>query len=216
MSKASDLALSTLILALSVASPASAEPEPKPALEIPDATDTVSASLQLDPSLAWSDIWGDLSHARRVTQSVSAGPSIGLDAAYGLSRTVQLGIWGRLDDYSTSSSCGACSGQSFALGPSFTYRLAQGTRLDPWAAIGIGYSFTSIHTADAKLKFSGPEWARLALGADWYVGSQVLIGPFAELMLGTNAQVPSGDDSGGPHFRVAAGLRLGFASNARR
>jgi len=216
MSKASALALSALIVTLSVAFPASAEPEPPPALEIPDATDTVSESLQLNPTLAWTDIWGDLSHARRVTQSVNGGPSIGLDAAYGLSRTVQLGLWGRLDDHSNASGCGTCSGQTFALGPDFTYRLAQGTRFDPWAAIGIGYSFTSIQTADAKLKFSGPEWTRLALGADWYLGSQVLLGPFAELMLGTNAQVPSGDESGGPHFRVAAGLRLGFATSARR
>ncbi|GEM_PF-1110826 len=216
MSKARGLELSTLIVALSVVFPASAETEPQAALEIPDATDTVSESLQLNPSLAWTDVWGDLSRARPMTQVVSSGPSVGLDAAYGLSRSFQLGLWGRLDDYSNSSSCGTCSGQRFALGPDFTYRLAQGTRLDPWAAIGIGYSFTSIRTADAKLKFSGPEWARLAMGADWYLGSFVRLGHFAELMWGTHAQVPSGDEAGGLHFRAAAGLRLGFATTARR
>lgn len=216
MLKARELALSTLIVVLSVVFPASAEPEPQAALEIPDATDTVSESLQFTPSLAWTDVWGDLSHARPMTRVVSGGPSVGLDAAYGLSRSLLLGLWGRFDDHSNSSSCGACSGQTFALGPDFTYRLAQGTRLDPWAAVGIGYSFTSIRTTDAKLKFSGPEWARLAMGADWALGSFVHLGPFAELMWGTHAQVPSGDEAGSLHFRAAAGLRLGFASTARR
>ncbi|MDX2051130.1 MAG: hypothetical protein SFV15_01985 [Polyangiaceae bacterium] len=185
-------------------------------VEIPDAPDTLSQSLQLFASASWVDVWGELSEGKAVRRSLGSGPSIGGEALYGLSRDVALGLWGHWDEYSAPSSCSGCSGHSVAFGPSVTYRLTQGTRLDPWASFGMGYSFTSVKVTGTELSFSGPEWARLGLGADWYLGSSILLGPFAELTVGQNQTVPSDGSEGAAHFRLLGGLRVGLTTTSRK
>lgn len=222
------LALLSLLVALSANSKSQAAPRPTGSLpqaaplpsdssDSPTGRDSLTGSLHLSPSVAWVGPWGELSGSRSAARSLGNGVGLGLDAQYGLSRTLQIGAWGHLDEYAGADTCSTCSAESIALGPTVSYRLAQGTRFDPWVSVGTGYSFTSARTADAaEANFSGPEWLRLALGGDWYLASMFTLGPFGEFTFGTNDATPVGESRGGLHFRVATGIRFSFATGKRR
>jgi hypothetical protein len=178
-----------------------ADPD-QPVLEpIPDARDLRSGHLTLGAAAGAK--WGLGSLSDTLTQRSEVGPGLALDLdlGIGLGRNLVLGAWGEFDTFSAPSACSLCSAKSFAGGPFLRYHPVQGARFDPWGALAVGERQIKIDDGGRSRTYSGIEFLRLTLGADWYASSKLAIGPYLELNVGTY----SGDSI---HTDLGTGLRL--------
>lgn len=186
-----------------VVSPADVD---EPVLEpIPSARDLLGGHVILAGALGAKWPFGSLNDQQ--TQRSELGPGLGLnlDLGVGLSRNVVLGAWGEFDTYSAPPRCAACSAKSFAGGPFLRYHAVQGARFDPWASLGVGVRQTNIDNGGKSSEhFFGAELLRLSLGADWYATSNIAVGPYVELDMGSYGRF----DLGTLHTDLGTGLRL--------
>lgn len=142
-------------------------------------------------------------------QAFGTGLTARIDAGYGVSRSVALGVFGSFTTYADGDACKSCAGKSFAVGPFVRYQLSQGLRFDPWLLLGGSYRRVSFTDGDAtSRRFSGLEWLHLELGADYYVFSGLGLGPYAALGLSSFTTRPSGSGSAAVNTELSAGLRL--------
>lgn len=162
--------------------------------------------------LPFADIAPDLP----ASSAVSAGPAFGANAGVGLSRHTVLEIAGSYALLSGSARCSTCSGQSLDLGLGLVYHLAQGIAFDPWVSYAAGYrQVTFDGTAQTSrvvrtfsdTRFHGLDFARLALGGDFYPVPQIGVGLFLEVDTGTYISRPS-DLGRSVYGYFQAGLRL--------
>lgn len=72
------------------------------------------------------------------------------------------------------------------------YHLVEGTRFNPWLALGVAYRHISWNFDRART-LDSIEFARLTLGGDWYVTSLFAVGPVVGLGLDTAYSEPSGE-----------------------
>jgi len=174
-----------------------AEPD-QPLLEpIPNARDTLGGHFVLGASLGVKWPFGSLDDGVKQRSALGAALAVNLDVGYGISRNVVLGAWGEFDAHSSPSSCGACSGKSFAGGPFIRYHIVQGTRFDPWGALAVGVRSTSVETGSGKDSYFGADLLKLSLGGDWYPTSKIGFGPYVTFDLGTyNSTLHSGLGTG--------------------
>ena len=110
------------------------------------------------------------------------------------------------------SDCTDCAGRAFGIGPFVRYHLSQGLRFTPWITAGLGYrqlSFLDDERA-SKQKYSGMEWLRLELGADYYILSSFGIGPYGTLSLSSYSSRPAAAGDARVNTELSAGLRLLF------
>jgi hypothetical protein len=116
-------------------------------------------------------------------QSTLLDPGVGfrLDAAYGVSRTVMVGLYGELSLPDGSSTWGGTKAQSIAVGPFVRYHLVQGVRFDPWIGFGAGFR----RTGSGDQSYTGFDFARIQLGGDFYGLSNMGFGPLIEFAMGT-------------------------------
>jgi hypothetical protein len=178
----------------------------EPVLEpIPNARDLLGGHVVLAGALGAKWPFGSLNDQQTQRSELGPGLALNLDLGVGLSRTVVLGVWGEFDDYSAPPLCAACSAKSFAGGPFLRYHAVQGARFDPWAAFGVGVRQTNIDNGGQSSEhFFGAELLRLSLGADWYATSNIAIGPYVELDMGSYGRF----DLGTLHTDLGTGLRL--------
>jgi len=170
------------------------EPD-SPLLEpIPDARDTLGGHVIVGASAGAKWPFGSHSNA------LGTGLGLNLDLGYGLGRNLVLGAWGEFDTYSAASWCGGCSGKSFAGGPFLRYHLVQGTRFDPWGSIAVGVRGTTVDLGLSSATHVGPEYLKLTLGGDWFVTSNVALGPYLTFDLGSYGA--------SSHSGLGTGLRL--------
>jgi hypothetical protein len=173
---------------------------------IPDAEDRLGGHFVLGaavgPKWTFGALNGDQSQHSQLGRP---GLALNLDLGAGITRSVALGVWGEFDDYGAPPECSLCSSKSFAGGPFLRYHVVQGTRFDPWGMFGIGVRQTNIQNGGRSDEhFFGAELLRLSFGADWYATSNIAIGPYFQLAMGTY----------GPlyidrlHTDVGTGLRL--------
>jgi hypothetical protein len=184
-------------------------PEENPEPEItPPAKDTRTGHFQLGGSIG--GVWpvGSFDSATYQSDLLGFGLSTLLDVGYGVSRSVVVGAWGEFDTFDTTRACGQCSAHSFAFGPLIRYHLVQGLRMDPYATIAMGFRTTRIENPVLARKYSGIEWARVALGTDWYPIPNVGFGPYLDLALGVYGNRPDATIGKEIHASLGAGLRL--------
>jgi len=186
-----------------VVSPADVD---EPVLEpIPNARDLLGGHVIFAGALGAKWPFGSLNDRQTQRSELGPGLALNLDLGVGLSRNVVLGVWGEFDDYSAPPLCPACSAKSFAGGPFLRYHAVQGARFDPWASLGVGVRQTNIDNGgQTSAHFFGAELLRLGLGADWYATSNVAIGPYVELDMGSYRRF----DWGTLHTDLGTGLRL--------
>ncbi len=168
-----------------------AEPD-QPVLEpIPNARDLLAGHFELGAALGAKWPFGSFNSIE--TQRSVLGPALALnlDLGVGLSRSVVLGVWGELGEYSSPPDCPACASKSFAGGPFLAYHVVQGTRFDPWGSLAVGVRQTNIDNTGSighsSQHFLGAEFLRLTLGGNWYASSNVAIGPYFELDMGSDS-----------------------------
>ncbi|HXK20899.1 MAG TPA: hypothetical protein VNG33_23975, partial [Polyangiaceae bacterium] len=89
------------------------------------------------------------------------------------------------------------------------YQLQQGLRFDPWLTLGGGYHQVSVNDqAGTRQTFSGIQWLRLELGADYYVFSGLGLGPYATLGLSSYGSRPSSAGSAAVNTELSVGVRF--------
>jgi len=186
-----------------VVTPADAD---EPVLEpIPNARDLLGGHVVFAGALGAKWPFGSLNDQQTQRSELGPGLALNLDLGVGLSRNVVLGVWGEFDAYSAPPRCAACSAKSFAGGPFLRYHPVQGARFDPWASLGVGVRQTNIDNGgQSSERFFGAELLRLSLGADWYATSNIAIGPYVELDMGSYGRF----DLGTLHTDLGTGLRL--------
>lgn len=180
------------------------EPEPVP---VPAAADLLGGHPLLGLSGKLVLPFGELDDERSFGDRAGVGYGVAGDLGIGLSRSVELGVWGDYARYADDDDCPDCETTSFGVGPYLRYHLVQGMRFDPYLLLGVGYrSLTTSNQAFDETD-AGLAWLKLALGGTWYALSQVGFGPYLELELATITDPPRGADPA-VLGTFAAGLRL--------
>ena len=161
------------------------------------------------------------------TEEVSqTGWSFGGIVGIGLSRYAVLEAFGSytlLDGSCTD--CDVPDGQpdpdlrarSYDAGLGFYYHLAQGIAFDPWISYGVAFRSFSFTAPDSALfldgrgegTYTGLDFARIAIGGDFYPVPGFGFGPFVELDLGTYVDRPEPVDPTNAGPSVHAFFQLG-------
>jgi hypothetical protein len=169
----------------------------------------VGPSGSLDGDLAPSEV-------------ADAGPSFGGIVGIGLSRYAVLeafGSYALLD-----GGCPGCKARSFDAGLGFSYHLAQGLAIDPWISYGVAFrsfeyealGLEDLEPSEYSGSYMGLDFARIAIGADFYPVPGFGFGPFVELDLGTFVDRPDRDPNpmeetpGSVHAFFQLGVRVAF------
>jgi len=191
--------------------PPAEEPDedgPEPPLVTP-APDTLGGHIQLSPSFGYVDPFAKLEAGVSQSDAMGSGWGLGLDAAYGVSRSVMVGVWGQYQSLGGPDSCSACSASSTAFGAFVRYHLVQGMRFDPWMAAGLGYRITKLSGIADDPTYSGIEWLRLQVGGDWYAFDAIGFGPFLELDMGRySSRSPGSVSDAANHWTFSTGARI--------
>lgn len=174
------------------------------------APDLVENRLFIMPRAEFVAPFGELSQGVDFGEQLGSGLGLSMELSYGLSRTVALGAWGTFRTFLGGDDCGECTGKTFAGGPFIRYHLVQGTRLDPWLALGLGFENVEVSSSTTE-RFFGPTWLRAAVGADWYLLPWLNLGPSFALSATTFTHQPALRDSGTAiQFMLGLGLGLGI------
>jgi hypothetical protein len=146
------------------------------------------------------------------------GLGLGIDASIGvgLSRHAEIDVSGTYALMQSGGRCPLCSGDHAAANLGFTYHLAEGVALDPWARLGAGYRTADYENAaggPAALvsgRYHGIDFADLSLGATFFPTPSFGLGPFLAADVGTYVSRPAASNgaTGGP--RAYAFFQLGF------
>jgi hypothetical protein len=177
---------------------------------VPRAPDLLGKHVLIGAAIGPTWALGKLASNVPAARALDLGVNLHADAGFGLSRTVAVGVWGSFSSYGDGSSCDACSGTAFGVGPFVRYHLSQGLRFAPWMLLGAGYRHVSYDALDGKNTFGGAEWLRLELGADYYVVSGLGLGPYASLGLSSYWSRPEATRRAAVSTELGAGLRVFF------
>jgi hypothetical protein len=178
------------------------EPEPK----VVPARDTVGGHLAVGAAVGLFVPFGSVDSSIAQSKIIGSGLLLGGDITYGVSRTVMVGLYGEVAMPSGSGPWSGQNASSIAAGPLLRYHLVQGTRFDPWLSYGIGFRRLSSGNAS----YTGIDWARLALGGDWYAASNLGFGPLLELSMGTFVDSSGSLGSKAVNAEFVLGARLVF------
>jgi hypothetical protein len=183
--------------------------EPKRPL-VPPAKDLLGAHILVGAGVSPTWSLGKLSSDVAASEGLGTGVAAHLDAGIGLSRFIAVGVFGTFAGYTSGDSCGSsCRGQALSVGPFVRYHLLQGLRFDPWLSLGGGYRQLSFKTeGGARQRFTGVEWLRLELGADYYAFSGFAFGPYGALGLSSFSNRPNDAGSASVSTELSVGLRL--------
>jgi hypothetical protein len=219
--------------ALTISATAAADPPAEPPAApiehdlpgpIPAAADKLGGHWMLRAGPLLSLPFGALDTKRDFTDTAGAGFGASADLGVGLTRSLVFGGWFEYAAFGGSESGCDCNARSLAFGPFARFHLVQGMRFDPWLSLGLGYRRIAAHgpalpltdaqrRAGSSFDYSGFD-ARVELGGDWYMLSQVAFGPYAGLALGTLTERPSGN-GGTVYGSFSAGLRVAFDVQGR-
>lgn len=138
--------------------------------------------------------------------TLDAAGSVDLRVGVGLDRYLVLGLDGGYARL-VGATCDGCYGDSFDVGASLAFFVAQGFAFEPWASYGVGYRHTTLSLGAAPTTtFHALEFARLAIGGSYFPVASFGLGPYLGADLGLR------NLGGAPVFYAAfdGGLRLTF------
>ena len=145
-------------------------------------------------------------------RSVSSyGLGVGGTVGIGISRYAEIDVTGIYGIFAPPGDCTNCSSDTVAASLGFTYHLAQGVALDPWARLGAGYRTASIEAPDASAstpvsgRYHGIDFLQIGLGATYSPVAGFGFGPYLEADVGTMVDSPDPRAS-----RVYAFFHLGL------
>jgi hypothetical protein len=187
--------------------------EPSAGVAKPAAPDTRGGTLILRVKGGYQWPYGSLATSVPVATSLLGGWTVGGALGFGLSRHATFEIDGAWSQIGGADTCPTCGGSSIAAGLGFAYHLAQGFAIDPWASVGVGYR-TSLITLPAgeagSGRYHGIDFARIALGADFYPIPTLGFGPYIEGTFGSYRIRPDTSSTPSVYAFVQLGLRVNF------
>jgi len=184
---------------------------------------TLAGRVLLSGSAALFVPTGNLDESTHQRDRMGAGPGFALDLGFGVVGNLVVGAWGQYAFVGPGTGCHDCATSTIAAGGFAAYHLEANGSFDPWASAGLGYRTTSIGkgVAAPTTAYSGFEWLRLRLGADWYGVDRVGFGGFVELDGGTYTRKTEGSlanpdfKNSDPHWALLAGASVAFDSFGR-
>jgi hypothetical protein len=174
----------------------------------PAATDSLGGHFVLTPAAAYSIPFGRIGSNWDKREQVAEGWSFSVEAGLGVSRQVVIGAFGEFDLWSEGSSCDECDATGFAVGPFVRFHLVQGLRFDPWIGFGVGYESLTLDDGNTQSNLAGLQWARLAVGGDWYPSRNFGVGPYLGLSSGGYFDRPGEAGALRTHWAFSIGARL--------
>jgi hypothetical protein len=137
----------------------------------------------------------------KMSDLVSWGLPIQLDAAYRITQDISAGLYVQYSPYLSIPSkalgggCGqggvSCSGSLWRFGVEGFYRIPGKRSFQPWVGLGIGKEWAAIDFSGGGVsgtgKSSGWEYLNLQAGADWVVYPSITVGPALMFTLGQYA-----------------------------
>ncbi|HEX4473450.1 MAG TPA: hypothetical protein VH142_00135 [Polyangiaceae bacterium] len=181
------------------------------AAEVRSARDTLGRHFALGAMAGLFVPFGSFQSGASQSTLLDPGLVIGVDAGYGISRTVVLGAYGDFALPQATDACRDCKVTSIAVGPMIRYHLVQGLRFDPWLSAGAGFRRTSTKTET----FTGIDIARFELGGDWYPAPSFGFGPFMELGFGEYTGSNTTIQTHALNAEFSLGLRVVFDAPGR-
>ncbi|MEO7329391.1 MAG: hypothetical protein ABI193_12480 [Minicystis sp.] len=192
------------------------------------ASDDRTGHLLIYPRFSYTGAAGylaSLSPVAAITTStftrdvVGAGMSFGGAIGVGIARHASLQIDGSYTLFGTPSGCDNCKGSSSDLGLGLAYHLAQGIAVDPWGSFGMGVrsqrytilrdlSLPRSSTDVLDQAYVGLDFARIALGADFYPLPYLGLGPYFEADVGTNLSRPDPTFGASAYAFFQVGVRI--------
>jgi hypothetical protein len=156
--------------------------------------DQLTGHLHLGAAAAYGTFTGSFLTQSPIGSNLGGSAFVNIDLGYGLSRQLELLVAADYSNAFSGSGCTACNAKSWAIGPMLRYHLVEGTRFDPWIAFGLGYrhnswNFRSSGSVDAI------DFTRIAIGGDWFMTSQLAIGPILGCAIASSYAAPAGDHS---------------------
>lgn len=184
---------------------------------------SLAGHVQIAGSAALFVPTGHLDKGAHQRDAMGLGPGFGLDLGFGVAGNLMVGAWGQYASLGAGNRCTDCTTSTVAAGLFAGYHLSALGPFDPWASAGLGYRVTSIGTAvvEPTTTYSGFEWLRLQLGADWYALDKLGFGGFVEIDGGTYSRKSQGQltdsafKNSAPHWALLAGLHIAFDSFGR-
>lgn len=177
---------------------------------LPAASDLLGSHVLIGAGVAPTWSLGKLGSELSARDALGTGFGGRLDAGFGVSRAVSLGVWGSFAGYTSGNDCAvSCAGRAFSVGPFVRYHLSQGLRFNPWLALGAGFRQLSFKdSGDRRRTFSGVEWLHFELGGDFYALSGLAFGPYGSLGLSSYSKRPTLAGDASVNVELSVGLRL--------
>ncbi len=175
----------------------------------PTAPDTRTGHPTIGIGVGMQWLFGEAESGRSHSDITSWGITPALQLAYPFHRHAAVEAWGSWASFQAASDCRGCEGRSLTAGLGVSLHLLDGTPLDPWMFVGVGYRRTTLETPlTGALTYQGIEALRLALGFDNYLAPAFGIGPSVEMMVGRYLdRSPGSIASGTAHISFSFGLR---------
>jgi len=171
-----------------------AKPDQEPQLQIrvaaPD-RDQLSSHLRIGAAATYGTFSGRFLTDNPIGERLGGSPLVTIDFGFGVSRQLEVAISGDYSSAASGSNCDYCAASSWAIGPMLRYHLVEGTRFDPWMALGVAFRRNSWDYG-ATRSVDSIEFVRLNVGGDWYATSNVAVGPVLGLGLDTALSEPAG------------------------
>lgn len=202
----------------------SATPEGHPEAGTPSPHDrSLAGHVLISGSAALYVPGGHLDETTFQHDRTGAGPAFALDLGFGATGNLVVGAWGQYAFAGGGGLCDNCTTSTIAAGGFAAYHLRATGHFDPWASAGLGYRATSIGkgVVAPTLEYSGLEWLRLRLGANWYALDKLGFGGFVEFDGGTYTRQIEGSltnpdfKNRDAHWALLAGVTVAFDSFGR-
>lgn len=126
----------------------------------------------------------------------SYGLGVGGSVGVGFSRYGEIDATAIYGLFAPPADCTDCASDTVAASLGFSYHLAQGVALDPWARLGFGYRTASVDVPDPSPstpvsgRYHGVDFLQIGLGATYFPVSSFGFGPYLEADVGTMVDSP--------------------------
>jgi hypothetical protein len=185
-----------------------AQSERSAAPSSPSPLSTVARHFSLSAGAGYGLHAGKLASSAGFDRNAGDSLDLQLQGAWGLSRHVAVGLAFDWASFSGADGCGSCTGTSLAVAPFVRYHLVQGTRFDPWLAVGLGWRQLELEHAPDAGTYQGIDWLRLQVGGDWYATSNLGVGPYVGLNLARFSTRPASAGDAAAAWSFTSGIRL--------
>jgi hypothetical protein len=171
--------------------------------------DQLTNHMRLGAALAYGTFSGSFRDSTSIGSNLGGSTFFLADLGYGFSRHFELVVAGDYSHTYSGAGCDTCNAKSWAIGPMLRYHVVEGLRFSPWVSIGLSYRHNRPEYPPRATSVDSIEFLRIVLGGDWYMTSNLTLGPVLGVGFASSYGAPKGDSSE-VFALVYGGLRVAF------